>query len=54
MSYGNLLNGPDKWSSCSNEDFEEWFRNSGHECLKDKDEGNRVGAFNFKGISPGS
>ena len=33
MSYSNALNGPDRWSSCSNQDFAQWFIKSGHECL---------------------
>ena len=33
MSYGVLANGPDAWTSCSNSDFEAYFRQEGHECL---------------------
>merc|ERR1719411_980242 len=25
---------PDAWSTCSNEDFKEWYRKEGHTCLR--------------------
>ena len=33
MSYGLLINGDDRWTSCNNADFADWFMKSGHECL---------------------
>jgi len=37
MSYGVLANGPDKWSTCSNDDFISWFRLEGYECMSSSD-----------------
>ena len=32
MSYGHRR--PDKWSSCSNNDFTSWWREKGYDCVK--------------------
>ena len=34
MSYGGK---PDKWSSCSDNDFTTWWRKQGHDCVKEGD-----------------
>ena len=40
MSYGSkketwmVSKRPDAWSTCSNSDFEKWYRAGGHKCLK--------------------
>ena len=33
MSYGDKK--PDKWSTCSDDDFKSWWRHEGHTCVKE-------------------
>jgi len=40
MSYGskndtwNFSQIPDAWSTCSNDDFKDWYKTTGHQCLR--------------------